>query len=252
MTSGTSSAKTRGKIHPAIALAIEMKRPRLPAIPAQLRALSAVIRTRRGQTLSLATESNEAVFIVCSGVLTLHVTLAHGLRQVVAILYPGNVLRSAFAPSDAALTAVSAGEVWRLRWNTFESLAAKDLEIAHYFNAAIANQAARQAIHVAAVGRFDSEQRVATYLLEFALSTGTPIPGGGVVFDMPLSRTDIADYLGLNADTLSRTMSHLRSRGVLSHPHRQRALVRDFAALAALSPAAPLLLALYGECRSET
>jgi CRP/FNR family transcriptional regulator len=63
---------------------------------------------------------------------------------------------------------------------------------------------------------------------------------------MPLSRTDMADYLGLNADTLSRTMSRLRASGLISHPERHRAVVRDFAALAALSPAAPSLMALHG------
>jgi CRP/FNR family transcriptional regulator, anaerobic regulatory protein len=68
-----------------------------------------------------------------------------------------------------------------------------------------------------------------------------------VVFDMPLSRTEIADYLGLNADTLSRTMSRLRSSGVLNHTKRNRAVLRDFRALAALSPAARALIDLHGE-----
>jgi CRP-like cAMP-binding protein len=107
---------------------------------------------------------------------------------------------------------------------------------------------ARRAIHIAAIGQFDCQQKVATFLLELALRTGTPSPGGsGVVFDMPLSRTEIADYLGLNADTLSRTMSRLRSSGVLNHTKRNRAVLRDFRALAALSPAARALIDLHGE-----
>ena len=57
---------------------------------------------------------------------------------------------------------------------------------------------------------------------------------GGVAFEMPLSRTDVADYLGLNTDTLSQHLS-LRSSGVLTHTDRNRAVVRDFRALATLS-----------------
>ena len=106
---------------------------------------------------------------------------------------------------------------------------------------------ARRAIHVAAIGQFDCQQKVATFLIELALRTGTPSAGGGVAFDLPLSRTDVADYLGLNADTLSRTMSRLRSSGVLTHTDRNRAVVRDFRALATLSPAARSLIDIHSE-----
>ncbi len=102
---------------------------------------------------------------------------------------------------------------------------------------------------MAAVGRFDCQQRVATFLLELALRIGVAAPCGGIEFEMPLSRTDMADYLGLNADTLSRTMSRMRASGLLSHPDRRRALIRDLAALAARTPAAQSLMALYGDTR---
>jgi CRP/FNR family transcriptional regulator len=98
---------------------------------------------------------------------------------------------------------------------------------------------------VVAVGQFDCQQRVATYLMELAMRTGARAPSGGLAFEMPLSRTDMADYLGLNADTLSRTMSRLRASGLVSHPERHRAVIRDLDALAALTPAAHSIRALY-------
>ena len=97
---------------------------------------------------------------------------------------------------------------------------------------------------MAAVGRLDCQQRVATFLTELALRTGMRTACGGIDFAMPLSRTDMADYLGLNADTLSRTISRLRASGLVSHPERRRVLVHDLEALAALTPAAPSLHAL--------
>lgn len=228
----------------------EPKSDRLAALQAALGAHAATIRTRRGQNVALAVEGSEAAFIVHAGALTLNVTMPRTSRQVVAILFPGDVLRSGFVPHEAegSLVPASSGELWRLRWPVFAELLAKDPAIASFYHEAINRQMARRAIHVAAIGQFDCQQKVATFLLELALRTGTPSPSGsGVVFDMPLSRTEIADYLGLNADTLSRTMSRLRSSGVLNHTERNRAVLRDFRALAALSPAARALIDLHGE-----
>lgn len=218
-------------------------------IPGILADHSAVVLTRRGQQLSLAVEGAETVYVVRSGTLMVRVAFAEGMRQVLTLLYPGDVFRSAFAPpaASARLLAVSPGEALRFRWSAFSDLAASHPEIDRFYNDAMAAQNARTAIHIAAVGRFDCRQRVATFLLELALRTGMRTPSGGLDFEIPLSRADIADYLGLNADTLSRTVSRLRASGLLSQPERNRGLVRDLNALAALTPAARPLFALYGK-----
>ena len=216
------------------------------------------LRTRRGQNIALTLEGGEAVFIVRSGAFMLHVTMPDTPRQVVAFFFRGDVLRSSFAPphANATLTSASAAEVWRLRWTVLEGLAAADPALACFLQDAMATQMARHAVHVAAIGQFSGEQRVATVLTELAMRTGMPTPAGGLMLDMPFSRKDIADYLGLNSDTLSRIMSRLRSTGVLGHSERSRALVRDFQALARLSPAARSLAEIHrgrrgGPCQSK-
>jgi CRP/FNR family transcriptional regulator, anaerobic regulatory protein len=247
----TSGANQRSTVKSLAGLPLaESKTDRLAALHAALSPHLATIRTRRGQNVTLMAEGGEAAFIVRTGVLTVSVTMPGTSRQVVAILFPGDVLCSGFVPceADATLTPASAGELWRLRWPVFAELSAKDAAVASFYHEAIDRQMACRAIHVAAIGQFDCRQRVATFLLELALRTGTPSPsGGGVVFDMPLSRIDVADYLGLNADTLSRTMSRLRSSGVLIHSERNRVVVRDLRSLAALSPASRALIDLHGD-----
>jgi len=245
----TSALKTREPL-PLTSVSPSETQASLPGtVPARLGAHAATVRMRRGQFIALTFEGSEAAFVVRSGALMLHVTLPGGLRQVVALFYPGDVFRAAFAPPGAAahLSAISAGDVFRFRWSALSELAASEPEIASYIENAMARQTARQAVHMAAVGRFDCQQRVATYLMELAMRTGVRAPCGGLAFEMPLSRTDMADYLGLNADTLSRTMSRLRASGLLSHPERHRAMIRDFDALAALTPAAQSIRALYGK-----
>ena len=218
------------------------------SIPGGLATHGAVVRTRRGQSLSLTLEGAETVYAVRSGTLMLRVSFPEGMRQVVTLLYPGDVFRAAFAPpaASAHLSAVGPGEALRFRWAAFSELAVANPEIGRFFDDAVSRQTARAAIHMAAVGRFDCQQRLATFLLELALRTGVHAPCGGLDFEIPLNRTDIADYLGLNADTLSRTMSRLRASGVLSHPERNRGLVRDVDALVALTPAAQALMDLCG------
>lgn len=249
----TASLKTQDPTPPASAIRMERRPFGTVAIPADLAAHGATVRTRRGQTIALAFDGSEAVFVVRSGALMLTVTLPHGLRQVITLLYTGDLFRSAFAPVDAGatLSVVRPGEVLRFRWSAFAELAAAEPKVTNYMQNAVAKQNARQAIHMAAVGRFDCQQRVATFLLELALRTGSPSSCGGLIFDVPLGRSDMADYLGLNADTLSRTMSRLRASGLLSHPERHRALVPAITDLAELTPAAGSLMALHGQSTAE-
>ncbi len=209
------------------------------AVWTALAARATKLRLRRGQTIGLSLDS-DAVFIVRSGALMLHVTMPDTARQIVAILLPGDLLRSSLVPpyANANLTAASQAEVWRLRWSELEDIAATEPALARYVQSALAAQMTRQWVHIAAIGRFSGEQRVATMLIELALRSAKPSPSGGFVLDMPLSRKEIADYLGLNPDTLSRIMSRLRTAGVLGHSERNRIIVRDASALTRLSPAA--------------
>ena len=212
-----------------------------------------MLHARRGQSLPLRLDGSETVFMVRTATLMFRIALREDLRQVVTLLYPGDVFRAAFAPlkAGAHLSAVSEGQVFRLRFETFATLAAEDPAVAACFDKALAQQTARQAIHLAAVGQLDCLQRLATFLTELAVYTGTPAPNGGVVFEMPLRRSDMADHLGLNSDTLSRTMSRLRAAGLLTQPNRQKAFIHDLSALAALTPAAPSLMALHGKMQRE-
>ncbi len=222
-------------------------------VPCAIEGHATSVRTRRGQMLALAFDGGETAFIVRSGVLTLQVTLPDSSRQIVAMLFPGDVFRSSFAPpaAEAALVVAGAGEVWRMRFAALDKLAASDPAIAHYLDQAVASLMGRHAIHTATLGKFDCEQRVATLLVELALRIGVSSASGGVAFDLLLNRKDVADYLGLNPDTLSRIMSRLKAAGLIAHSERNRAVVPDFRALAARSPAARSLIEISGAKHGE-
>ena len=83
------------------------------------------VRARRRQRLALVLDQSEILYVVRSGVVLLSATLPGKRRELLTILYPGDIYRSSFAPAvpDVALTAATAVEVARLRWSTAEQLA---------------------------------------------------------------------------------------------------------------------------------
>jgi len=231
----------------------EQALPALDPALAKLAAHASKIRTRKGQSIGLTLDGHEATYIVRAGALMLQVAAAATPRQVAAFLLPGDVLRGSAVPphAEASLISANAAELWRFRWSAMEDFAAADRSLVRFLQDAAAARLARYALHTAVLGQFSSEQRVATVLTELAMLTGTPSPAGGIVIDMPFRRDDLADYLGLNPDTLSRIVARLRRDGILGHSARSRALVRDFRALARLTPAARSLAEIHQHRRGD-
>jgi CRP/FNR family transcriptional regulator len=213
---------------------------------AALRKHATPIRARRRQRLPLVNPQMEAVYIVRSGQLCVEAAAPGKHRQLLSIFYPGDIIRSAFVPELPALTlsALGVAEVLRVPVRTFDALLASDSAFAAHVLRRLAEQHARATLHAGIVGTLSGDERLASLLIEFALRIGMAC-AGGVAYEVPLSRADIADYLALNADTLSRITSRLRARGLLTQTVRGRIVLPDWEGLCALSPFAGALIALH-------
>lgn len=64
--------------------------------------------------------------------------------------------------------------------------------------------------HLLVLGRQNAAERIAAFLLDMAERQG-----GLETFELPMSRTDIGDYLGLTIETVSRVISSFRARGII-------------------------------------
>lgn len=82
--------------------------------------------------------------------------------------------------------------------------------------------AQRQAIMT---GRRDASGRVAMLLAQFERDPCAPAPPGEIA--LPMSRSDLADYLGLSLEAVSRACREMRDSGILAFPSRTRARVLD-------------------------
>ena len=80
------------------------------------------------------------------------------------------------------------------------------------------------------LGRKNACERLAWFLID--LSERIPAPDR---LDLPMSRQDIADYLGLTIETVSRTMTQLQDEAVIALPSCRQVLLRDRQGLADLA-----------------
>jgi CRP-like cAMP-binding protein len=117
-------------------------------------------------------------------------------------------------------------------------------------------QLARLNVHQLMIGRLETEARVASFILAFALRSRKRASGdaANAVVELPMSRVDIANYLVINSDTLSRTMMRFCDRGLVQRVNRHALRVVDFDGLKKTTPISSLLVEAFlegGEFRKE-
>ncbi len=212
------------------------------------------IAARRHQQLPLSLGCDENAYVIGKGIHLARAPIANDRHQVLGVLYPGDFVRAGTLPPFEGVAIISVSEVgqaWRMRWPAAKPLIDENPDLARRIAYNVADQAARTALHHAIVAGLTSEERVAALLIEIALRTGTMTPVG-YRFEMPLSRTDIAEHLALNADTVSRIVSRMRADGRIVRTGQQRILSVDIDALAEDCPVSPALIRMHARNHCET
>jgi CRP-like cAMP-binding protein len=173
------------------------------------RQLGQLVCVQRGQVMYGEGEDANTVFVLASGMVRSSMTLADARRQIVGFHETGDVIgvtsAAAYLESVEAITPVEARSVTR---EQFDRVLDEHPHLrAHVISWAFRNlEAARRQVLV--VGRMTARERVGSFLLERTHGTS------GFV-ELQMSRGDVADYLGLTIETVSRTMTHLRSQGAI-------------------------------------
>lgn len=174
---------------------------------------------------------------VISGVVKLSKVLEDGRQQVVGLKFPSDFIGrlnaasttlSAEAASDVVLCKVPRAVLGRL------VDANRDLE------RQITDQALRDLDEarewLVTLGRKSAAERVASFLFQIALHLAPrAVQSGRVEYDLPLSRADIADFLGLSMETVSRQISVLRRSEVVVIRNKRHVVIPDTARLRALA-----------------
>jgi CRP/FNR family transcriptional regulator, nitrogen fixation regulation protein len=189
--------------------------------------LGTVVTVRAGT--EVYGEGDEAVawYRVQSGVLRTCKLLPDGRRQVEDFLFAGDFFGlETDGEHNFAAEAVTSATVVRYARPRLSAAAATDLRVATRLLDVTLAQLGKAYNRVALLGRKTAEEKLATFLLEMLDRS----PDAKII-ELSMSRTDIADYLGLTIETVSRTFSVLKHAGVISLPSAQRVFVVDRKAL---------------------
>jgi CRP/FNR family transcriptional regulator len=210
--------------------------------PEQLAALNRIAHRRRYPAGRLISDIDaEGWFAnVLSGVVKLTKSLPDGRQQIVELLFPSDFLGRPFrAGGGYTAEAATAVELCCFGRQQFESLMHEWPNLKQLFLERTLNliDAAREWMLL--LGRKSAEEKVAALVLLVLQRLRAPgrdaAPANTAHFDLPLSRTEMADFLGLRIETVSRQLAHLRDAGIIEIAQRRTIVVRDVAALARMT-----------------
>jgi CRP/FNR family nitrogen fixation transcriptional regulator len=166
------------------------------------------------------------LYKVVSGTVRTYNVLSDGRRQIGGFYVAGDMFGfengAAHTFSAEAITQV---KVLLIKRSVLASLAARDRTVAEQLLALVGRELARTQEHVMLLVK-TAQERVAGFLLEMA----DRIQAHDEV-DLPMSRQDIADYLGLTIETVSRTLTHLENSAAIALPTSRRIVLRNRGAL---------------------
>jgi CRP-like cAMP-binding protein len=188
--------------------------------------MGAPLTFKRNEEIYGEGESADFLYKVTGGTVRTYKVLNDGRRQIGSFYVEGDVfgLENGKAHSFSA-EAVTECRVLVVKHSALVQLAARDAEVAQQLLAITANELQRAQDHFLALIK-TAEERVASFLLEMAARLT-----GDNQFDLTMSRQDIADYLGLTIETVSRTMTQLESAAAIELPSARRVVLRNRAAL---------------------
>lgn len=208
----------------------ERPRPELVPLAPTVEAPAAAARTiRTGEAVFFEGDAADFVFEIVSGLVRTSKLLADGRRQVTGFLhanqYCGISFHDEYVYTAEAVTPV---EVRAYPRAAFERLCSRSPDLAQRLLAMATKELAAAQTRMLLLGRKTAMEKIASFLVEFAEEAETR-GGDAEEIHLPMTRTDVGDYLGLTIETVSRTISQLaRSRVIrLNGAYRVRILDRD-------------------------
>lgn len=170
-------------------------------------------------------EGDEArsYYKVVSGVVRTCQFLSDGRRQIDAFHLAGDVFGfECGAAHRLSAEAVSNCTVIAYRRRGMETVIAADDRIARQFFAYAMTCLEQTREHCLLLGRGSAAQKIAAFLTEMA-DRGE----AATVLALPMSRQDIADYLGLTIETVSRTLSQMERDGTIALPSTRKVVLKN-------------------------
>ncbi|MBB6487422.1 helix-turn-helix domain-containing protein [Rhizobium lusitanum] len=188
-----------------------------------------------GRTLFFEGDRAKHLFELVEGVLRIFKIMADGRRVITGFFYPGDLvgvsLRDRYLYSAEAVVPVS---VRRFGRRAFEDTVCSSPQLRPQLLARLCDEMATAQDQMVLLSCKNAEERVCSFLLKLLRRKQGQDRSCSVV-DLPMTRLDIADYLGLTIETVSRSMTKLTCKGIIAPAGRHSICIKKASMLAHLA-----------------
>lgn len=181
----------------------------------RLRKLIRIVNIEPGHTVIEEGAAAEYLFNVVTGSLRIFRLLADGRRQITGFLFPGDFLGLVFNDRHVyGAEAVQATTLCQFSRRGLVDLLPEIPPLEHRLLQDATNELTAAQDQILLLGRKTAKERVASFLQLLEHRAGNA-DKDKVVVDIPMTRADIADYLGLTTETVSRTLTSLKNAKII-------------------------------------
>jgi CRP/FNR family transcriptional regulator, anaerobic regulatory protein len=169
-----------------------------------------------GETVFAQEEMTTAFYNLLDGVMRLYKLLPDGRRQIIGFALPGDFLGlAASARHNFSADAIGHVMLCQFSKSAFARFSEDRPDLLRRINELAVRELSQAQDHMVLLGRRSAEEKVATFLIGWRNRLVQVVSGPSGMVPLPMSRQDIADYLGLTIETVSRTFTRFERDGVI-------------------------------------
>lgn len=209
----------------------------------EIERLNAIARHKKLQPGNVILRDNDAPAYfanIISGVVKLTKSLGDGRQQIVGLQFASDFLGRPYrTASPYHAEAVTDVHLCTFETAQFERLAKESRDFEHRLFEHTLDELDAAQEWMLLLGRKSAEEKVASFLLMVArrmrMVGCKAVPGTSNAFELPLARSDIADFLGLTIETVSRQFTRLKVDGIIALEDARNIVVLDWTRLQQVS-----------------
>ena len=189
-----------------------------------------------GQPLFHEGDEAAQVFNVTDGALKIYKLLPDGRRQVMGFMFPGDFLGISLG-DEHAFTAEAMENTHMCRFSRarFDDYVESHPGLERQLYSLAAHELAAAQAQMVLLGRKSATERLATFFIDLVDRRERAGKQPAAEIDLPMSRSDIADYLGLTKETVSRVLAQLKRKRLIRLVTLNRIEILDRAGLEAIA-----------------
>lgn len=185
-------------------------------------------RLAPGQPIFHEGDPVRRVFMLANGSLKVYTLLADGRRQITGFMFPGDFLGVSIDDEYAfTAEALVPSELWWFTRAAFDRFVEENPKVERELYRLAAHELAAAQSQMVLLGRKTAAERLASFIMSLLERQELVAGESRTVLDLPMSRLDIADYLGLTKETVSRMLAHLRGRKLIRLASQDRIEILD-------------------------